>query len=330
MRPWSKFVVLTTATFAVGLLARVGPAAAAPSCSFQAAQARVVVSLPGNLDMGTIDAGFDGSIRLNGSACGSATVTNADKVKVTGGAGNQIVTISLEAGSFAPGKTNEVGSSDEIEFSVTLGSGGDSLYVLGTSEDDLYGDQGADTLRAHGPNLTFFYGGPGDDKEIGAGGADDFRSSAVDGADLIDGKGGVDYVSYNGRSAGVNVSVDGIANDGDPTVGGGAGEGDNVKNVEYIDGTAFDDILVGSGADDSITGREGAGTLQGRGGADFISGGIDGDRITGGTGQDDLNGDAGADKLFAMDGEVDDVDGGVDADTDTCSCDPADNVTTVP
>jgi Ca2+-binding RTX toxin-like protein len=62
-------------------------------------------------------------------------------------------------------------------------------------------------------------GGSGDDKLTG-GWANDTLDGGP-GADVLKGGGGTDTVTYASRSAAVNVSLDGVANDGE------AGEGDN-------------------------------------------------------------------------------------------------------
>ena len=70
----------------------------------------------------------------------------------------------------------------------------------------------------------------------------------------------------------MNVSLDGIANDG------AAGEGDNVA-------TTVEQVLGGSGGD-TLTGNGAANTLDGRGGGDTIRGGAGNDTLIGGTGAD--------------------------------------------
>ena len=148
----------------------------------------------------------------------------------------------------------------------------ESLVGLAPTEggpDTLGGGPGNDVLRA-GP------GGPGD-------------------GDLLNGSEGTDTVSYEHRSGGVVVSIDGIANDGS------AGEGDNVaSDAECLTGGAASDVLVGSDSDNCIDGRGGSDTINGLGGADSLEGGAadpSSDVLLGGTGIDTLQGSAGDDLL---------------------------------
>lgn len=90
---------------------------------------------------------------------------------------------------------------------------------------------------------------------------------------------GDDHVVVDVES-GIGVSVSG--EEGEDTLESGA-----ARHLFF--GGDDDDTLIGGGGDDQIYGDGGA------------------DTITGGAGVDDLNGGAGADKVFAKDGEVDDV-----------------------
>ncbi len=113
---------------------------------------------------------------------------------------------------------------------------------------------------------------------IGGGGNDTLTGNAADniihglgGADVIDGAAGTDTVSYDERSAPVNVSLDGVANDGAP------GEADNVINTENI---------IGGNGDDTLTGNAAGNIIRGVGGNDTIAGGAGRDIIDGGGGTD--------------------------------------------
>jgi Ca2+-binding RTX toxin-like protein len=385
------------------------PAAAAITCGFSGAQVQISLTTGGSV--GTVSV-LGGTIMLNGAACGAATVNNTDTIKVDGAAGYQRLVINEASGTFAPGKSDEPGSSDEIEFNVTLGDDNDGLYVVGTNgpdhivfgskavnlnadetdgidndvvadvianaeecqangsggddrisaagafrtgagttcsilffgdddddtltgglgSSDLIGDLGNDTMMAQGTGSTSFRGGLGNDTQIGDQGNDGFLADDADGADVVDGgTGGFDSMSYSLRtSSRVKVTLDGVANDGDPAANGGAGEGDNIKNGDFVIGTPFDDVLTGSSAAEVLNGLGGKDKLKGKGGADSLSGGTGDDQLTGGPGSDHMYGEAGADQFFADDGVVDTVDGGVDADTDICTCDPNDIVTNIP
>ncbi len=91
-------------------------------------------------------------------------------------------------------------------------------------------------------------------------------------------------------------------------------EGDDVVTVDAGPGIGVS--VSGGQGKDTLTSGAGAHLLYGGEDDDILSGGDGGDQIygdggsdtiTGGAGEDDLNGGSGADKLFAKDGEVDDV-----------------------
>lgn len=83
------------------------------------------------------------------------------------------------------------------------------------------------------------------------------------GADFIDGAGGADRVSYITSTVGVVVDLeDGSAEDG-------FGFTDTILNIEGVEGSNFDDILVGDAASNLLESRAGDDLLDGRGGIDF-------------------------------------------------------------
>jgi Ca2+-binding RTX toxin-like protein len=193
------------------------------------------------------------------------------------------------------------------------GPGGDILYgdsgaadasdadslLGGTGADRLYGRAGSDTLN----------GGAGDDYEDGGGGDDTFdQEAAPNGADTLEGGSGAhDLADYSGRTAQVDVGLEGKADDGDFATN----ENDNVLNtVEDIDGGSGPDILFGSGTvDNTIDGGPGWDLLSGYEGNDVLNGETGDDELFGGTGNDQLNGDGGNDKLHGDEND-DTLDGG--------------------
>jgi Ca2+-binding RTX toxin-like protein len=83
--------------------------------------------------------------------------------------------------------------------------------------------------------------------------------AASDGDDVLDGKGGVDTVSYAAAAAAVKISI-GLTS---LQATGGSGN-DRVLNFEN---------LIGSAYNDTLTGNSGANVIDGGGGADTMSGG---------------------------------------------------------
>ena len=114
--------------------------------------------------------------------------------------------------------------------------------------------------------------------------------------DTFNGGDGSDRADYSGMVTSVNVSADGVANDGT------AGETDNIgTDVERLDGTGQNDVLT---ATNSV--RSGCtfncNELFGNAGDDVLNGGTGPDYLDGGSGNDTLNGNAGDDELYGNDG----------------------------
>jgi Ca2+-binding RTX toxin-like protein len=197
-----------------------------------------------------------------------------------------------------------------VDANVTGGSGGDSLVSdagddtlsLGTTDfngnEQIFAGAGDDTLI--GPTIAnsnaFLGGGPDDDELLGGPGNDNLFGDS--GADDIVGGDGSDFMNWSGV-AGVDVTLDNVANDGEP------GENDNVHDdVEALFGTPFADTMIGTGGgqlflsfggqdtlegglgEDSLQGGDGADTIAGEGGADVVQGGNDPDDMSGGPGSD--------------------------------------------
>ncbi len=251
---------------------------------------------------------------LLGDGDDTLTVTGGLPVTVDDGAGADIVTGGSGADVFlaAPGTDTYTGGGgvDTLDFSAGAGSVdvdldartattageqdtlGDAIEsVVGTAfADTLAGDDGANRLA----------GGAGDDTLDGRGGAD-----------LLAGGEGTDTVSYAGRTAGVFVSLDGNANDGE------SGERDSVPgDVERLRGGSGSDALDASGAPGSVAldGGDGDDRLTGGAFGDIIDGGNGQDRLYGGDGQDTLAGGEDQDQLAGDAG--DDVLGGDRGDDD--------------
>ena len=181
-------------------------------------------------------------------------------------------------------------------FTVDLGDGDDA--IRGAGEDDVIaGGAGNDQLEG-GDGADVLDGGPGDDLLFGQA---DVSSLTADAADAIGGGPGIDTVIYRRTSQPLQVSLDGIANDG------AAGEADNVAvDVENVTTGSGEDVLIGSdgpnvlngdSADDLIEGRGGNDKLIGAGGNSRLFGNAGDDELIGGTGSDLLDGGSGVDRF---------------------------------
>jgi Ca2+-binding RTX toxin-like protein len=150
--------------------------------------------------------------------------------------------------------------------SVHAGAGDDSIVVTDavTTPCWLYGEAGNDTLTGGASSDDNFYGGSG-----------------------------FDTVSYANRWSNLNLSLDGVANDG------AAGEHDNIHfDVEVVIGGQGDDSITGSAGNDVLKGGGGNDTLDGGAGDDSLSGDWGNDLLLGNDGNDTMDGGAGSDTFF--------------------------------
>jgi Ca2+-binding RTX toxin-like protein len=203
------------------------------------------------------------------------------------------------------------------------GTNGDDVIAARGGNDVVFGLGGNDTVCL-GAGNDRFDGGPGNDTVV--------AQATPDGSDTIIGDGS-DTGNYSVRTTPVNVSLDGVANDG------AAGEHDNITNAGVIGGFAADTLsdpsatrhllsggpgndtltgnfLTGDAGDDSLThlSNDGSGLLSGGDGNDtltdngaarrsLLSGGNGDDTILGGSGGDNLLGDDGNDLLLGGNGD---------------------------
>lgn len=155
-----------------------------------------------------------------------------------------------------------------MSFQVDLyGRGGDDTLLGGTDLDHLYGNSGNDTL----------IGGKGDDLLFGG-----------MGGDRLDGGEGFDTATYIDANSQVRVDLE-KAQYNDV----GEADGDFLKSIEAITGSAFNDNLRGDEGDNVLRGGGGEDSLFGRGGDDTLFASTDRgnstiDRFDGGDGDDKL------------------------------------------
>jgi hypothetical protein len=160
-------------------------------------------------------------------------------------------------------------------LSADGGPGDDSLRFTSNVAGTLNGGGGRDTLVGGRNNDTFIDG----------------DSTGAADADVLDGRGGGDSVSYVTRTAPVRVDLADPAPDGEP------GENDVLRSLERVLGGAAGDFIGGTSGFDSLDGLGGNDRILGRSGEDFISGGAGDDQLAGGDGADTITGNSGADEL---------------------------------
>ena len=235
------------------------PVAATETCSYSAANRKVTLTITGPATNTALYRIASGGITLNGYQCGTATLTNTDTIAVTGDAQSQVLLITLALGAFTPGFTNEAGSSDEIEITVDLGGGTDTLRIVGNDNVNKF-VFGQDNSKAGTPRKV----------NLNAG-----ESTGVDGDLTI---GNVENITVYGQGGNDVIRARGKR-----------GTGPNPFSLPLkIYGGAGADTLKGGDAQDRIYGDAGKDEVWGFGTGDFIhlDDGAPGDKGYGGAGVD--------------------------------------------
>jgi Ca2+-binding RTX toxin-like protein len=199
---------------------------------------------------------------------------------------------------------------------VDGGPGLDTMAADGTAPSQFIGREGADTFAGgdesddvrvgEGDDIVDTGGGgdgindgPGADTIVAGPGNDSINDKEVaDPGDVLDfGPGLGDRLDSRVRTNGMNISLDGAANDGEP------GEADNITGLENIDGGEGADTFTGSGAPEYFAGNDGNDILNGGAGPDLLEGGTGDDQLEGGSGADAVNGRGGSDLVNGGDGD---------------------------
>jgi len=167
--------------------------------------------------------------------------------------------------------TGSGGAADDRikDIESIIGSGFDDVLTGNDSNNILNGMGGADTLT-------------------GMDGTDTLNGGS--GMDILDGAMGSDYLSYATSPEGVSIDLTGFEDaEGYFTGVGGDAEGDRIRNVENILGSAKNDFLIGNDESNLLQGLGGNDSLSGSDGNDILIGGDSGDTMDGGEGFDQLN-----------------------------------------
>ena len=144
--------------------------------------------------------------------------------------------------------------------------------------DTLFGSNGADDLSGDGAN-DVLDGGAGIDT-LDGGDGDDFFFARGDG-DAFDGRAGIDTVDYRHATEAVTVTLALLTGE----TGSGPG-GDQLRNIESVNGSMYGDTLNGSDEANFLEGFAGNDILTGHGGNDKLAGSFGDDMMTGGSGDD--------------------------------------------
>lgn len=172
---------------------------------------------------------------------------------------------------------NKTGDGNDNNISGTRD--GDEISGLGGG-DHLYGLQGNDTI--HGGNGDDVISGDwGDDKLFGDAGDDIIYVSS--GKDTVDGGAGNNCISFAYVFRPITFSLTQHTfhytdRNGDNTL--------NIKNIEILNGSGYDDTLIGDNKRNMIGGGLGDDVLKGQDGDDFLIGGDGHETMIGGAGKD--------------------------------------------
>jgi Ca2+-binding RTX toxin-like protein len=182
---------------------------------------------------------------------------------ILGSLGNDLLCGGPGADLVHGGRGNDVADGGAGDGDRVIGDLGDDKVLGGAGDDDeVAGSLGIDTLNGGPGNFDFVHGDYGYDRMDGGPGKGDIASFATDvGA---------------GRSGGVKVSLAKHRAKGDGH--------DRLFRFESLEGSAFDDILVGNGQSNVIDGGAGNDTIRGGGGKDELLGGQGSDRCNGAKG----------------------------------------------
>ncbi|MBN8542831.1 MAG: hypothetical protein J0M34_01035 [Alphaproteobacteria bacterium] len=169
-------------------------------------------------------------------------------------------------------------SSAAVNVNLATGthSGGQAAGDVLIDIERVYGSQYNDTLTGSTGN-DYLWGYNGSDSISAGDGNDTIESDA--GSDTINGGNGIDTIDYKYSAA---VSVNLATN----THSGGEAAGDNLSNIENVNGSANNDTITGDGNDNTLRGVAGNDSLSGGAGADTLDGGTGNDTMVGGLGND--------------------------------------------
>jgi Ca2+-binding RTX toxin-like protein len=152
------------------------------------------------------------------------------------------------------GRGNDVADGGAGAEDRVVGDLGDDKLTGGPGDrDEVAGSLGIDTINGGSGDFDYVHGDYGYDRVDGGPGKGDIASFATDVGAGRDGRGGVRVELARHRARG----------DGH----------DRLFRVESLEGSAFDDVLVGNGQANLIEGGAGDDTIRGGGGRDEIFGG---------------------------------------------------------
>jgi len=255
----------------------------------------------------TVDVGGVAQVTVNGQSVGAGVNASAvTSIFANLGGGNDSMNLStLDLSKFS-------GLADG-SIEIRGGAGNDTL-VGSPLGDILKGEDGNDSLT----------GGAGNDHLIGGNGSDALVGGAGD--DTLDGGLNDDVYSFSGATDLGSDTIIQAASGNLDTLGFGSLGGAIVVDIsmttpqvvragqltltlsdgagiDNVQGTAYDDVILGNSGGNSLMGNRGNDYLWGRRGNDWLDGGAGNDTLYGGDGNDTLLGKSGNDSLYGHAGD---------------------------
>lgn len=246
--------------------------------------------------------GGSGASLLDAGGERDVLIAGGGPTRMLGGDGNDLLVAGTGVDTIDGGAGTDMVSYASASAAVAVDlanatAGGAAAGDVLTNVESLQGSSFDDTLTGDdGHNVIDGRGG--NDVLRGRGGNDLLIGGA--GADVLDGGTGNDSLAYVNSPAAVNIDLTA------DLASGGDAEGDTLIGAfRGVEGSQFDDVLIGSAGADQIDGLGGNDQIQGRAGDDILNGGSGNDRIVGGQGNDQIAGGLGNDTVLGDDGSID-------------------------
>jgi Ca2+-binding RTX toxin-like protein len=255
-----------------------------------------IESLGINLQQGPLAPGFtdegNGTSEIEISAVNLNVNSNFGVIGTTGDdsitVGQRLVPIEFVFENQVNLNAAAEGSSPDVDV---VFRGGTEIGLSGLAGNDQLRATGTNTLQSHPSSRPIsFNDGLGADTVVGGAGNDFFSTGPFGQGDSYTGGDGIDQLDMHGRTAGLSITLNGVADDGEGCPGAGC-ENDNVSpDVEGIDGGSGPDTIVGGPGNEVMVPGAGANTLFGGPGADtFLASGSGPDLVHGGSGIDGVS-----------------------------------------
>lgn len=210
--------------------------------------------------------GTGGDDVLTGTEERDVIVAGDGDDEIYSGRGNDVVCGGDGADLIQTGRGNDTGDGGPGDRDRVIGGLGDDHLFGGPGDyDEVAGQLGIDTINGGPGSFDLVHGDYGYDRMDGGAGGGDIASFATSVGGGKRGDGGV-WVSLKAHKA--------------------RGDGhDRLFRFEDIEGSAFDDELIGNRGANTIQGGPGDDTIRGGGGLDHIDGGQGSDRCRGAKGR---------------------------------------------